>query len=96
MKQSHTNFYQVLISTGTLKKTETSFFIFTGISRPTYIEARARFDQRNLRINWRESIFEEETVGDRHSLEWYYNEASILSLTAFHRSIDNVIAEETC
>jgi TonB-dependent receptor len=74
------------------------FSFSTGISRPTYIEARASGDISAISesVSGGNPELEEETSwGVDLAWEWYFNEASLLSVTAFHRSIDNVIAEST-
>jgi TonB-dependent receptor len=70
----------------------------TGISRPTYIEARAAGDISEIAeavTGGNPELDEEKSWGVDLAWEWYFNEASLLSVTAFHRSIDNVIAEST-
>ncbi|HCC45623.1 MAG TPA: hypothetical protein DEQ32_14555 [Gammaproteobacteria bacterium] len=72
------------------------FSFSTGISRPTYIEARAAatIDPIGSSIVGGNPELEEETSwGVDLAYEWYFDEASIFSATFFHRSIDNVIAE---
>ena len=72
------------------------FSFSTGISRPTYIEARAAasINPIGLSIVGGNPELEEETSwGVDVAYEWYFAEASIFSATFFHRSIDNVIAE---
>jgi len=76
------------------KKVRLSFS--TGISRPTYDEARAAADISvpGESISGGNPFLEEETSwGIDAAYEWYFNEASLLALTVFHRSIDNVISE---
>jgi TonB-dependent receptor len=66
----------------------------TGLSRPTYNEwrATARVDVTNQRISGGNPRLEAEKArGFDASLEWYYSPASIVSVGAFQRSIDNVI-----
>lgn len=66
----------------------------SGISRPTYTEARASqsVDPTNRTISGGNPDLEaEESYGFDASLEWYFDEASILSVGAFYRTIDNVI-----
>jgi len=68
----------------------------TGISRPTYIEARASASINEVfqSVTGGNPNLEEETSwGLDAAWEWYFDEASLLSVTVFHRSIDNVIAE---
>jgi len=72
------------------------FSLSTGISRPTYIEARAAGSISEIGeavTGGNPELDEEKSWGIDVAWEWYFNEASILSVTAFHRSIDNVIAE---
>ena len=74
------------------------FSFSTGISRPTYIEARAAgsISEIGEAVTGGNPELEEETSwGVDLAWEWYFNDASLLSVTAFHRSIDNVIAEST-
>jgi len=74
------------------------FSISTGISRPTYIEARAAGAISEIGeavAGGNPELDEEKSWGIDVAWEWYFNDASILSVTAFHRSIDNVIAEST-
>lgn len=69
----------------------------SGVNRPTYNEWRA-----GSIVNPTDQIVSggnpyldaEEAIGADISLEWYYATASILSLGAFHRSIDNVIYQD--
>ncbi|MEX0739904.1 MAG: TonB-dependent receptor [Pseudohongiella sp.] len=66
----------------------------SAISRPTYNEWRASaivspVDQAVTGGN--PSLEPEEAMGLDASLEWYYGDASLISLGAFHRDIDNVI-----
>lgn len=66
----------------------------TGISRPTYTEARASqsVDPTNRTISGgNPDLDAEESIGFDGSLEWYFDTASILSAGVFHRRIDNVI-----
>ena len=99
VKQSYTNVLPSAHVNWDFKEDQKLRFSFsTGISRPTYIEARASasISEISESITGGNPFLEEETSwGIDIAWEWYYNEASILSLTAFHRSIDNVIAEET-
>lgn len=70
------------------------FSVSTGISRPTYIEARAAASINDIgkAVTGGNPELEEETSwGLDAAYEWYFNDASILSVTFFHRSIDNVI-----
>jgi TonB-dependent receptor len=66
----------------------------TGVNRPTYNEWRAAAnvnipDQQVTGGN--PFLKAEEAMGVDLSLEWYFASASLLSLGAFHREIDNVI-----
>ncbi|MAK62910.1 MAG: hypothetical protein CMK09_18225 [Ponticaulis sp.] len=66
----------------------------TGISRPSYPEARASqsVDAINLMVSGgNPDLDAEESIGLDASIEWYFDTASILSASAFYRSIDNVI-----
>lgn len=72
------------------------FSFSTGISRPTYIEARAAasIDPIGQSIAGGNPDLEEETSwGIDVAYEWYFADASIFAITAFHRSIDNVISQ---
>ncbi len=68
----------------------------TGVNRPTYDEWRAAASV-NLTSQPPEvtggnpTLEAEETVGMDTSLEWYFAPASIVSVGAFYREIDNVI-----
>ncbi len=99
VKQSYTNVLPNAHVNWDLKDDQKLRFSFsTGVSRPTYIEARASasISEISESITGGNPFLEEETSwGIDVAWEWYYNEASIFSITAFHRSIDNVIAEET-
>ena len=66
----------------------------SGVNRPTYNEwrASAAVDVTNQEISGGNPFLEpEEALGADVSLEWYFATASILSVGAFYRSIDNVI-----
>lgn len=66
----------------------------TGVSRPTYSELRASaaVDVINLEIDGGNPNLEEEQAwGGDIAIEWYYAPASIVSVGAFFRSVDNVI-----
>ncbi|WP_084399114.1 TonB-dependent receptor [Henriciella aquimarina] len=66
----------------------------SGISRPTYSEARASqsVDPTTPSISGgNPDLDAEESYGFDASLEWYFDEASIASVGAFYRTIDNVI-----
>ena len=70
----------------------------TGVSRPTYIEARAAGSISEIGesiTGGNPELDEEKSWGIDVAWEWYFNDASILSVTAYYRSIDNVIAEST-
>jgi len=72
------------------------FSFSTGISRPTYIEARAAGSISEIGESvsgGNPELDEEKSWGIDVAWEWYFNDASILSVTAFYRSIDNVISE---
>ncbi|KGE04686.1 TonB-dependent receptor [Pseudohaliea rubra] len=69
----------------------------SGVNRPTYNEWRAGAivsptDQ--LVSGGNPFLDPEETIGVDLSLEWYYATASIVSVGAFHREIDNVIYQD--
>lgn len=66
----------------------------TGISRPTYSEIRASqsVDPITLEVSGGNPFVDpEESIGVDASLEWYFAPASLFSIGAYHRSIDNVI-----
>lgn len=66
----------------------------TGISRPTYSEIRASqsVDPITLEVSGGNPFLDpEESIGVDASLEWYFAPASLLSVGAYYRSIDNVI-----
>ena len=68
----------------------------TGISRPSYIEARAAASISEIFTTiagGNPFLKQEESWGVDLAYEWYFDEASLFSLTLFHREIDNVIAE---
>ena len=70
----------------------------TGLSRPTYIEARAAATISpisNSISGGNPFLKQEESWGVDLAYEWYFDEASLFSVTLFHRDIDNVIAEST-
>ncbi|WP_187276420.1 TonB-dependent receptor [Parahaliea maris] len=66
----------------------------TGVNRPTYNEwrAAASVDVTEQTVTGGNPTLEaEEAIGVDTSLEWYFAPASILSVGAFYREIDNVI-----
>ena len=66
----------------------------SGISRPTYSEIRASqsVDPIEFEVNGgNPELDPEESIGVDAALEWYFAPASILSVGAYHRQIDNVI-----
>ena len=68
----------------------------TGISRPSYIEARAAASISEVFTSiagGNPFLKQEESWGIDLAYEWYFDEASLFSVTLFHREIDNVIAE---
>ena len=70
----------------------------SGVSRPTYTEARANVgvDVVNQELDGGNPRLEAETAyGADVSLEWYYAEASLFSVGAYYRAIDNVIYADT-
>ena len=72
------------------------FSYSTGISRPTYVESRAGASISVLTqsvVGGNPELDEETAWGVDVAYEWYFADASLLSVTAFHRSIDNVISE---
>jgi len=69
----------------------------SGVNRPTYNEWRAgsTVDPIDEQIGGGNPYLDpEEAYGLDASLEWYYATASILSVGAFHREIDNVIYQD--
>ena len=72
------------------------FSYSTGISRPTYVESRAGASISVLTqsvVGGNPELDEETAWGVDVAYEWYFADASLFSVTAFHRSIDNVISE---
>ena len=68
----------------------------TGISRPSYIESRAAASINTIAsaiTGGNPFLKEEESWGIDAAFEWYYADASLFSITVFHREIDNVISE---
>jgi TonB-dependent receptor len=68
----------------------------TGISRPSYIESRAAASINDISqtiTGGNPFLKEEESWGIDAAFEWYYDEASLFSVTVFYREIDNVISE---
>lgn len=66
----------------------------TGVSRPTYSEMRASasVDVETLEVSGGNPFIDPETAwGFDGSLEWYMGPASIASVGAFYRAIDDVI-----
>lgn len=66
----------------------------TGISRPTYQEARASasVDLTNRVVSGgNPNLKEESSWGIDSAYEWYFDEASIFAVNVFYRQIDNVI-----
>ena len=70
----------------------------TGLSRPSYIEARAAASISEIGTaitGGNPFLKQEESWGVDVAYEWYFDEASLFSLTLFHREIDNVIFDST-
>ncbi len=66
----------------------------TGLSRPRYSEIRASqsVDPITLEVSGGNPLLEpEESFGFDAALEWYFADASLLAIGAYHRTIDNVI-----
>ncbi len=66
----------------------------TGLSRPTYQEWRASAivdPTDRTAVGGNPTLDAETTWGLDASLEWYFAPASIMSVAAFHRSIDDVL-----
>ena len=99
VKRSYTNVLPSVHATYDLneeQKVRASFS--TGISRPSYIEARAAASISEISSSiagGNPFLKQEESWGIDLAYEWYFDEASLFSLTLFHREIDNVIAEST-
>lgn len=69
----------------------------SGVNRPTYNEwrAAAAVNPTDREVSGGNPFLEaEETIGTDVSLEWYYATASLLSVGAFYRQIDNVIYQD--
>jgi TonB-dependent receptor len=70
----------------------------TGVSRPTYPELRASasVNPTNETITGGNPFLKaEDTIGVDGALEWYYQPGSLVALTAFQRSISNVIYSDS-
>ena len=70
----------------------------TGLSRPSYIEARAAASISEIGTaitGGNPFLKQEESWGVDLAYEWYFDEASLFSLTVFHREIDNVIFDSS-
>lgn len=70
----------------------------TGLSRPSYIEARAAASISEIGTaitGGNPFLKQEESWGVDLAYEWYFDEASLFSLTLFHREIDNVIFDSS-
>ncbi|MDE0061944.1 MAG: TonB-dependent receptor [Gammaproteobacteria bacterium] len=99
VKRSYTNVLPSVHATYDIneeQKIRASFS--TGISRPSYIEARAAASISEISSSiagGNPFLKQEESWGIDLAYEWYFDEASLFSLTLFHREIDNVIAEST-
>ncbi|URQ67306.1 TonB-dependent receptor [SAR86 cluster bacterium] len=68
----------------------------TGVSRPTYTEARASatIDPTTRSISGgNPGLDPEESWGLDTAYEWYFSEASIFAVNVFYREIDNVIVD---
>jgi TonB-dependent receptor len=97
VKRSYTNYLPSLhINYDMADDVKLRLSYSTGISRPSYIESRAA---ASIGIITQEItggnpfLKEEESWGIDAAFEWYYDEASLFSVTVFHREIDNVISE---
>jgi TonB-dependent receptor len=97
VNRTYTNFLpNVHVNWDLAEDKKIRFSFSTGISRPTYDEARAaaNISVTGQAISGGNPFLEEETSwGVDAAYEWYFNEASLFALTIFHRSIDNVISE---
>lgn len=70
------------------------FSFTTGVNRPTYNEWRASgtIDIINQKVSGgNPSLEAEKSMGFDASLEYYFADASLLSVSAFQRNVDNVI-----
>ena len=97
VKRSYTNYLpSIHINYDVAEDKKLRLSYSTGISRPSYIESRAA---ASIGIISQEItggnpfLKEEESWGIDAAFEWYYDEASLFSVTVFHREIDNVISE---
>ena len=72
------------------------FSLSSGLSRPSYIEARAAASISEISesiTGGNPELNEETSWGVDVAYEWYFAEASLFSATVFYRAIDDVISE---
>ena len=97
VKRSYTNYLpSVHVNYDMSEDVKLRLSYSTGISRPSYIEARAAASINILSneiAGGNPFLKQEESWGIDAAFEWYYDEASLFSITLFHREIDNVISE---
>ena len=97
VKRSYTNYLpSVHVNYDMSEDVKLRLSYSTGISRPSYIEARAAASINILSneiAGGNPFLKQEESWGIDAAFEWYYDEASLFSITIFHREIDNVISE---
>lgn len=97
VKRSYTNYLPSLhVNYDMSEDVKLRLSYSTGISRPSYIEARAAASINILSneiAGGNPFLKQEESWGIDAAFEWYYDEASLFSITIFHREIDNVISE---
>ncbi len=99
VKQSFTNVLPNAHANWDFREDQKIRFSFsTGISRPSYIEARAAasISPVSMTITGGNPELKEETSwGIDAAYEWYFADASLISATVFYRAIDNVISESS-
>ena len=97
VKRSYTNYLPSLhINYDMAEDVKLRLSYSTGISRPSYIESRAAASINDISqtiTGGNPFLKEEESWGIDAAFEWYYDEASLFSVTVFFREIDNVISE---
>jgi len=97
VKRSYTNYLPSLhINYDMAEDVKLRLSYSTGISRPSYIESRAAASINDISqtiTGGNPFLKEEESWGIDAAFEWYYDEASLFSVTVFYREIDNVISE---
>ena len=97
VKRSYTNYLPSLhVNYDMAEDVKLRLSYSTGISRPSYIESRAAASINDISqtiTGGNPFLKEEESWGIDAAFEWYYDEASLFSVTVFYREIDNVISE---